>query len=80
MKSCPITRADDKRLLIAIHIKPWVHSNNEERVNTKNGILLSPLFDKLFDKRIGLITRYDFLRFIRRNGVVGRAFKTDSKK
>jgi hypothetical protein len=33
-----------------------VHSNNEERVNTKNGILLSPLFDKLFDKSIGLIT------------------------
>lgn len=56
MKSCPITGIDDKRLLIASHIKPWVHSNNEERVNTKNGILLSPLFDKLFDKSIGLIT------------------------
>ncbi|HLM60386.1 MAG TPA: HNH endonuclease signature motif containing protein [Pyrinomonadaceae bacterium] len=56
MKSCPITGIDDKRLLIASHIKPWVHSNNEERVNTKNGILLSPLFDKLFDKGIGLIT------------------------
>jgi putative restriction endonuclease len=56
MKSCPITEIDDKRLLIASHIKPWVHSNNEERVNTKNGILLSPLFDKLFDKGIGLIT------------------------
>jgi putative restriction endonuclease len=56
MKSCPITGIDDKRLLIASHIKPWVHSNNEERVNTKNGILLSPLFDRLFDKSIGLIT------------------------
>lgn len=56
MKSCPITGIDDKRLLIASHIKPWIHSNNEERVNTKNGILLSPLFDKLFDKGIGLIT------------------------
>ncbi len=56
MKSCPITGIDDKRLLIASHIKPWVHSSNEERVNTKNGILLSPLFDKLFDKSIGLIT------------------------
>lgn len=56
MKSCPVTGIDDKRLLIASHIKPWVHSNNEERVNTKNGILLSPLFDKLFDKSIGLIT------------------------
>ena len=56
MKSCPITGIDDKRLLIASHIKPWIHSNNEERINTKNGILLSPLFDKLFDKGIGLIT------------------------
>jgi len=56
MKSCPITGIDDKRLLIASHIKPWIHSNNDERINTKNGILLSPLFDKLFDKGIGLIT------------------------
>jgi len=56
MKKCPITGIDDKRLLIASHIKPWVHSNNEERINVKNGILLSPLFDKLFDKSIGLIT------------------------
>lgn len=56
MKSCPITGIDDQRLLIASHIKPWVHSNNEERVNPKNGILLSPLFDKLFDKKVGLIT------------------------
>jgi putative restriction endonuclease len=56
MKRCPITGIDDKRLLVASHIKPWVHSNNEERVNAKNGILLSPLFDKLFDKGIGLIT------------------------
>lgn len=56
MKRCPITGIDDKRLLVASHIKPWVHSNNKERVSSKNGILLSPLFDKLFDKGIGLIT------------------------
>lgn len=56
MKRCPITGIDDKRLLIASHIKPWVHSNNEERINRKNGVLLSPLFDKLFDKGTGLIT------------------------
>lgn len=56
MKVCPITGIDDKRLLIASHIKPWVHSNNEERVDSKNGIILSPLFDKLFDKGNGLIT------------------------
>lgn len=56
MKRCPITGIDDKRLLIASHIKPWAYSNNSERVNVKNGLLLSPLFDKLFDKGIGLIT------------------------
>lgn len=53
---CPITGIDDKRLLIASHIKPWSHSDNNERLNPKNGLLLSPLFDKLFDKNIGLIT------------------------
>jgi len=56
MKRCPVTEIDDQRILIASHIKPWVHSNDEERLNTKNGLLLSPLFDKLFDKNIGLIT------------------------
>ncbi len=56
MKSCPITGITDKRLLIGSHIKPWSHRNDEERLNIKNGLLLSPLFDKLFDKDIGLIT------------------------
>ncbi len=56
LKKCPITQIDDKKLLIASHIKPWIHSNNEERLNPNNGFLLSPLYDKLFDKGIGLIT------------------------
>ncbi len=56
LKKCPITGIDEERLLIASHIKPWAHSNNDERMNPKNDFLLSPLFDKLFDKSIGLIT------------------------
>ena len=56
LKKCPITQIDEKKLLIASHIKPWIHSNNEERLNPNNGFLLSPLYDKLFDKSIGLIT------------------------
>jgi predicted restriction endonuclease len=56
MQFCPITGINEKKLLIASHIKPWSHSDNEERLNPKNGLLLSPLFDKLFDKDIGLIT------------------------
>ena len=55
-KTCPITRIDDQKLLIAAHIKPWSHSDDEEKLNSKNGILLSPLFDKLFDKDVGLIS------------------------
>jgi hypothetical protein len=46
---CPITLVDETRLLVASHIKPWRVSNNIERINPKNGILLTPTFDKLFD-------------------------------
>jgi hypothetical protein len=47
--ACPITGVDDSRLLIASHIKPWRVSNNTERLDAKNGLLLSPTYDKLFD-------------------------------
>jgi len=56
LKKCPITHLDEKRLLIASHIKPWVYCDNNERLDINNGFLLSPLFDKLFDKSVGLIT------------------------
>jgi hypothetical protein len=46
---CPITLIDDINLLIASHIKPWRSSNNIERLNSKNGLLLTPTYDKLFD-------------------------------
>ena len=51
---CPITLVNEVNLLIASHIKPWRTSNNNERINPKNGILLTPTFDKLFDT--GIIT------------------------
>lgn len=51
---CPITMINDERLLIASHIKPWVASNDKERIDPKNGFMLSPLYDKLFDR--GFIT------------------------
>lgn len=47
--SCPITGVDDSRLLIASHIKPWRVSSNTERLDAKNGLLLTPTYDKLFD-------------------------------
>lgn len=47
---CPITLVDDINLLIASHIKPWSSSNNTERLDCKNGLLLTPTYDKLFDR------------------------------
>lgn len=51
---CPITMVNDERLLTASHIKPWAVSSETERVDPKNGFMLSPLYDRLFDQ--GFIT------------------------
>lgn len=51
---CPITMIADERLLIASHIKPWAASNDLEKTDPYNGYILSPLYDKLFDR--GFIT------------------------
>lgn len=51
---CPFTMVNDERLLIASHIKPWVKSNDKEKVDPKNGFALTPTYDKLFDQ--GYIT------------------------
>lgn len=53
-QQCLITGISDKRLLVASHIHPWRSANNMDRLSAENGLLLSPLYDKLFD--IGLIT------------------------
>ena len=47
---CPITLVSDDRLLIAGHIKPWVASNDFEKLDPMNGFMLTPTFDKLFDR------------------------------
>ena len=54
LRFCPITGIKDKRLLIASHIKPWSLSTTKEKLDVNNGLILSPLYDKLFDG--GLIT------------------------
>ena len=54
LKFCPFTEINDKKLLIASHIKPWAFSDNKERLDLKNVFVFSPLFDKLFDR--GLIS------------------------
>ncbi|WP_306298946.1 HNH endonuclease [Bacillus sp. OV166] len=41
---------NDEHFLIASHIKPWSKSNNQERLDVDNGLLLCPNHDALFDK------------------------------
>lgn len=47
---CLFTNIKDSKLLIASHIKPWKVSSNTERLDLNNGLLLTPTFDKLFDR------------------------------
>ena len=35
---------------MASHIKPWRDSDNQERLDAYNGLLLIPNYDKMFDK------------------------------
>ena len=49
-QGCSITKCGFAPVLIASHIKPWKDSNNDERLDVFNGLLLIPNFDKLFDK------------------------------
>ncbi len=54
---CAVTGTPDSnkgKLLIASHIKPWADSNNAERMDQFNGLLLIPNLDKAFDR--GYIT------------------------
>jgi hypothetical protein len=51
---CSISGYPDYRLLVASHIKPWNKSDNMERIDPFNGLLLLPTYDKLFD--LGLIS------------------------
>lgn len=49
---CAVTGVDNPGWLIASHIKPWKESTNEERVNPLNSLILTPNYDKLFDRGI----------------------------
>jgi hypothetical protein len=52
--ACRLTGLTDPRHLVASHMKPWRSSDNVERLDGHNGLLLSPHVDNLFDR--GLIT------------------------
>ena len=53
-KCCKVCGLSDTRFLIASHIKPWSKSNNHERLDLNNVLLLCPHHDAAFDK--GYIT------------------------
>jgi len=58
---CAITGIDIPDLLVASHIIPW-SDNKQERLNPENGICLSLLYDKAFDKGyIGLNDKYEII-------------------
>jgi putative restriction endonuclease len=60
-RQCAITGIDIPDLLFASHIIPWA-ANEQERLNPENGICLSALYDKAFDKGlIGINTSYEVL-------------------
>jgi putative restriction endonuclease len=58
---CAITGLDIPELLLASHIMPW-SKNEEHRLNPENGICLSALYDKAFDKGlIGINTNHEII-------------------
>ena len=60
-KKCAITGIDLPDLLVASHIIPW-SKNENERLNPENGICLSALYDRAFDKGlIGITEKYQII-------------------
>lgn len=58
---CAITGINLNDLLVASHIIPW-SKNEDERLNPENGICLSSLYDKAYDKGyIGINEKYEII-------------------
>ena len=51
-RKCAVTGSDLIDILIAGHIVPWRDANESERLEIGNAILLSPLYDALFDRHL----------------------------
>lgn len=49
-RRCRVTGVTAAEFLRASHAKPWRDSNNEERLDGENGLLLTPDVDLLFDR------------------------------
>ena len=49
---CAVTRSNVSEILIASHIISWSDSDDDQRLDVDNGILLSPVYDALFDAHL----------------------------
>ena len=49
---CSVTGCEITKILISSHIVSWKNSNDEERLDPDNGLLLSPDLDGLFDRHL----------------------------
>lgn len=54
---CALTGLQNVNLMVASHINAWALSDNIERLDVENGLLLAPHIDRLFDQ--GLISFSD---------------------
>jgi hypothetical protein len=53
--ACRFTGVTTPQLLVASHIRPWHRcESNEQRLDPFNGLMLTPTYDRLFDR--GLVT------------------------
>ncbi len=58
-EACVITGVTDPRLLRASHIVPWRDCKTaEDRLSAANGLLLTPMFDHLFDRKLMTFDEY----------------------
>jgi 5-methylcytosine-specific restriction enzyme A len=49
---CAVTGFNKLDILVASHIVPWADSTDNERLDVHNGLLLSPIYDALFDRHL----------------------------
>ena len=66
---CCMSGLSEQRLLIASHIVPWSRDKTN-RLNPSNGLCLSAIHDRAFDK--GLISLTDDLRVVLSNELIAR--------
>ena len=83
MNYCIVTGS--KEILEAAHIKPWAKANDEEKIDSFNGLLLTPNCHKLFDKGLmcfqdnGEITISNLIKLNEFNKLVNEDKKLNKK-